>query len=91
MLISNYQMVLNLDLLISNWSIYNITSNTVYYVSGFLTPVPFFFPSFSLPDVLCNPTDLIRRKGIPFEMNIGHIAPSSGGFLVEVSLGFPQL
>ena len=34
-------------------------------------------PSFSLPDVLCNPTDLIWRKGTPFEAMTGRTAPSS--------------
>ena len=29
-------------------------------------PRPFLFSSFSLPDVLSDPTDLIWRKGTPF-------------------------
>ena len=45
----------------------------------------------SLPDVLCNPTYLIWRKGTPFEAMTGHTAPSSDGLLAEVFWGFPQL
>ena len=36
-------------------------------------------PSFSLPGVLCDPTDLIQRKGTPFEA-----MTSSDGLLAEV-------
>ena len=32
------------------------------------------FPTFSLSDVLCDPTDLIWRKGIPFEAMTGRTA-----------------
>ena len=49
-----------------------------------------FLPSF-LPDVLCNPTDSIWRKGTPFEEMTGRTAPSSDGLLAEVFWGFPQL
>ena len=49
------------------------------------------FPSFSLPDVLCDPTDLIWREGTPFEAITGLTAPSSDGLLAEVYWGFPQL
>ena len=49
------------------------------------------FPFFSLPDVLCDPTDLIWRKGTPFEAMTGHTAPSSDGLLAEVFWGFPEL
>ena len=41
-------------------------------------------PSFSLPDVLCGPTDLIWRKGTSFEAMTGRIAPSSDGLLAEI-------
>jgi hypothetical protein len=41
-------------------------------------------------DVLCDPTDLIWRKGTPFEAMPGRTAPSSDGLLAEVSRGFPQ-
>ena len=54
-------------------------------------PVLSLFPSFSLPDVLCDPTDLIWRKGTPFEAMTGRTAPSSYGLLAEVFWGFPQL
>ena len=47
------------------------------------------FPSFSLPDMLCDPTDLIWRKVIPFEVMTGRTASSSNGFLVEIFWGFP--
>ena len=50
-----------------------------------------FFPSLSLPDVLCNPVDLIRRKETPFEAMTGRTVPSSDGPLAEVFWGFPQL
>jgi hypothetical protein len=33
-----------------------------------------FFPSFSLHDVLCDPTDLIWRKGTKFEAMTGRTA-----------------
>ena len=49
------------------------------------------FPSFALPDVLCDPTDLIWRKGTPFEAMSGRTAPSSDGLLDEVFWGFPRL
>ena len=46
---------------------------------------PSLFPSFSLHDVLCDPSDLVWRKGTAFEAMIGRIAPSwqsaSWGFL----------
>ena len=56
------------------------------HVSGFIVS---FFPYFSLPDVLCDPTNLIWRKGTPFEAMTGRTAPSSDGLLVEVFWGFP--
>ena len=56
-----------------------------------LRHILFFLPSFSVPDVLCNPTDLIWRKGTPLEVMIGRTAPSSDGLLAEVFWGFPQL
>jgi hypothetical protein len=46
-----------------------------------------FFPFFSLLDFLCDPTDLIWRKGIPFEAIIGRKATSSDFLLAEVFLG----
>ena len=44
------------------------------------------FPSFSLPDVLCDPTDIIWRKGTPFEVMTGRTVPSSDGLLAGVFL-----
>ena len=44
------------------------------------------FPSFSLPDVPCDRTDLIWRKGTPFEVMTGCTAPSSDNLLAEVFL-----
>ena len=38
-----------------------------------------------------SPTDLIWRKGTPFEAMIGRTAPSSDGLLAEVFWGFPRL
>ena len=49
------------------------------------------FPSFSLPDALCDPTDLIWRKGTPFETMTYRTAPSSDGLLTEVFWGFHRL
>ena len=49
------------------------------------------FPSFSLPDTLCDPTDLIWRKGTIFEGMTGRTAPSSDSLLAEVFWGFSQL
>ena len=54
-------------------------------------PILSFFPSFSPLDVLCDPTDLIWRKGTPFEAMTGRTVPSSDGLLTEVFWGFPQL
>ena len=46
-----------------------------------INPVLSFFPSFSLPDVLCDPNDLIRRKGTPFEAMTVRRTLSSDGLL----------
>ena len=56
-------------------------------------PVPTLscFPSFSLPDVLCDPTDIIWWKGTLFEAMTGRTAPSADGLLAEVFWGFPRL
>ena len=54
-------------------------------------PVLSLFPSFSLPDVLCDPTDLIWRKGTPFEAMTGRTVTSSDGLLAEDFWGFPWL
>ena len=48
------------------------------------------FPSFSIADVLCDPSDLIWKEGTPFEAMTGRTAPSSNCFLAEVFRGFPQ-
>ena len=55
----------------------------LFYVSIY-DPVLFLFPSFSLPGVLCDPTDIIWRKGTPLEAMTGRKAPSSDGFLAEI-------
>ena len=54
-------------------------------------PILSFFPSFSLPDLLCDPSDLIWRKRIPSEAMTCRTAPSLDGLLAEVFWGFPQL
>ena len=57
---------------------------TIFYPSH-----PFFLsfrPSFSLPDVLCDPTDLTLRKGTPFEAMTGRTVPSSDGIIAEIFL-----
>ena len=63
------------------------------YNSSLIYPYPVLslFPSFSLPDVLCDPTDLIWRKWTPFEAMTGRTAPSSDRLLAEVFWGFPRL
>ena len=48
------------------------------------------FPSFSLPDVLYDFTDLIWRKWTPFEAMTGRTTPSDG-LLAEGFWGFPRL
>ena len=53
--------------------------------------IPSFYPCFSFPHVLYDPTDLIWRKGIPFKAMTGRAAPSSDGLLAEVFWGFPLL
>ena len=47
------------------------------YVCILPHPILSLIPSFSLPDVLRDPTDLIWRKGTPFEAMTGRTAPSS--------------
>ena len=42
--------------------------------------LPSFLPSIFLSDVLCDPTDLIGRKGTPFETMTGRTAPSSDSY-----------
>ena len=49
-----------------------------------LDPILSCFPSFSLPDVLCDPTELIWRKGTPLKAMTGRRAPSSDHLLAEV-------
>ena len=44
--------------------------------------------SFFLPDVLCDPTDLIWRQETPFEAMTGRTASSSDSFLAEAFWGF---
>ena len=46
-----------------------------------------FFPSFSFPDVLCNPIDLIWGKETPFEVMTGSTVSSSDSLLAEVFRG----
>ena len=47
-------------------------------------------PVHSLPDVLCDPTDLMWREGTPFEGKTGHTA-FIYGLLAEIFQGFLQL
>jgi hypothetical protein len=53
-------------------------------------PVLSFFPSFSLPDVLCDATDFIRRDGTALEGMTSRKALIDG-LVAEVFWGFPQL
>ena len=48
------------------------------------------FPSFSLHDMMCDPTDLIWREGTPFEAMTRRTA-FIDGLLTEVFRDFPQL
>ena len=41
--------------------------------------------------MLCDPTDLIWRKGTPFEAMTGRTDPSSDGLLAEVLLEFSSV
>ena len=52
------------------------------FLKELILPIP--FTSFSLSDVLCDPTDLIWRKGTSFEAMTGHTASSTDGPLAEV-------
>ena len=54
-------------------------------------PIPFFFLSFSLSDVLYDPTDLIWRKETPSEAITVRTASSSDCLLAEIFWGFSQL
>ena len=49
-----------------------------------IIPIYAFFPSFSLTDVLCDPTDLIWRKRTPFEAMNVRTAPSSDSLIAVV-------
>ena len=57
----------------------------IVFMSRKSSPIAFlifsFIPSFSLPDVLYDPTDVIWRKMTPFEAMAGRTAPSSDGLL----------
>ena len=53
---------------------YTITLKYYFMYSSDSILALFLFPSFSLLDVLCDPTDLIWRKGILFEVMTGHTA-----------------
>ena len=53
-------------------------------------PILSFYASLSLPDVLCDPTDVIWRQGTPFEAMTGRTA-FIDGHLAEVLQRFPQL
>ena len=44
-------------------------------------------PSFSLPDVICDLTDIKWKKGTPFEAMNGRTTPSSDDVLAGVFLG----
>ena len=76
-------------------SINNLNYNLALFLISIHVKMPYpilsFFPSFSLPDMLCDPTDLIWRKETPFEAMIGRTAPASDGLLAEVFWSFPQL
>ena len=72
------------------YSVYNFI-HRLFDSGGWIPSLPSFLPSFSLPDVLCYPTDLIRRKKTPFEAITGRTAPLSDGFLAEVFWDFLQL
>ena len=59
----------------------NITVRCQSSFSLRTSPVLSLIHSLSLPDVLCDPTDLIWRKGTQFEAMTGRTAPSSDGLL----------
>ena len=53
-------------------------------------PVLSFGPPFPIPEVLCDPTDFIWRKGASFEAMTGHTA-FINRLLAEVFRSLPQL
>ena len=81
------------DILVTVKSCYNkgMTKYLDKAKNRHIYPVLSLIPSFSIPDVLCDPTDLIWRKGTPFEVMTDRTAPSSDSLLAEVFWGFPQL
>ena len=58
------------------------------FIISVFPPPRSFLISFLLT-VLCDPTNLIWRKGTPFEAMTCQIAPSSDSLLHEVFWGFP--
>ena len=58
----------------------NVRLATKYYnrTKYNINSIHSFFPSLSLPNVLCDPTDHIWRKGTPFEAMTGWTAFSDG-------------
>ena len=60
------------------------------YWEKYIHPVLSSFLSFSIPNVLCDPTDLIWRYGTPFETMNGCTA-FVDGLLADVFRDFPQL
>ena len=61
----------------------------IHFCSFYGDNIQYVFPKIALrktpfPDVLCDPTDLIWRKGTPFEAITGPTAPSPEGLLAEV-------
>ena len=63
---------------------------TLQYFTKKTYPILSFFPSFSLPDVLCDSTDLIWRDGTPFDAMTGRKI-FIDYLLAEVYRDFPQL
>ena len=68
----------------------NIAQEMIHntYTNDLPCPVLSLFPSFSLPDALYDPTDLIWRKGTPFEALTGRTDPSSDGLLADRGVAF---
>ena len=56
----------------------------IFFENLYLLIQSSLFPSFSHPDVLCDPTDLIWSKGTPFEAITGRTAPWSDCLLAEI-------
>ena len=64
----------------------NVVIYSFFHTMHVSSTILSFFHFFSVPDVLCDLTDLIWRKGAPLKAMNGRTAHLSDGLLVEVFL-----